>query len=113
MARHRKLHLFDINIPGGVTNMESDFVKHGPPNLTIFETEYCKIGIGICYDLRFPEYAQLLAQSGVQMICYPSNFSLKTGEMHFDILRKGRAVDNLSYVVTCGSGTNIDDKEVF
>lgn len=57
VAKHRKLHLFDINIPGKIVNMESDFVKHGPPQCSIFETEYCKIGLGICYDLRFSEYA--------------------------------------------------------
>lgn len=113
VAKHRKLHLYDINIPGKIVNKESDFVKHGPPAVTIFETEYCKIGIGICYDIRFPEYAQLLKEKGAEIICYPSNFALKTGEMHFDILRQGRAVDNLSYLITCGSASNVEDTEVF
>ena len=93
VAKHRKLHLFDIDIPGKIKNKESDTVKHGPPQFTMFETEYCKIGIGICYDLRFPEYAQMLRNKGAEVICYPANFSMRTGEMHWDILRQCRAVD--------------------
>jgi omega-amidase len=68
-------------------------VKAGPPQVTIFDTEYCKIGVGICYDIRFPEYAQLMNLKGAQMIVYPANFSMRTGELHFELLKRSRAVD--------------------
>lgn len=112
-AKHRKLHLFDINIPGKVVSKESSFVKHGPPQFTIFETEFCKFGIGICYDIRFPEYALLLSKLGAEVLCYPANFSMKTGELHFDLLRRMRAVDCQTYFVTCGSATNIEEPDMF
>lgn len=79
VAEHRKLHLFDINIPGGITFYESEYVKPSPPQFTIFDTEFCKIGLGICYDIRFPEYALQLVGKGAEVICYPANFSLRTG----------------------------------
>lgn len=60
VAIHRKLHMFDVSISTGITFYESEYVKPGPPQFTIFETEYCKIGIGICYDMRIPEYALML-----------------------------------------------------
>lgn len=73
--------------------MESEHVKHGPPQFTIFDTEYCKIGIGICYDIRFPEYALMLNRLGAKVICYPADFSMRTGDLHWDLLRRARAVD--------------------
>ena len=113
VAQHRKLHLFDINIPGGITFYESEYVKAGPPQVTIFDTEYCKIGVGICYDIRFPEYAQLMNQKGAQMIVYPANFAMRTGELHFDLLKRARAVDTQCYLLACASATNKEAPDLF
>jgi omega-amidase len=70
LTKHRKIHLFDIDISGKMTFQESKTLSPGN-NITFFDTEYCKIGIGICYDLRFPELAQLYSQKGCKMIIYP------------------------------------------
>ena len=76
------------------------------------DTEYCTIGIGICYDIRFYEYAHLMAQQA-QVLCYPANFALRTGELHFDLLKRARAVDNQCYVMACACATNAEEGELF
>jgi len=93
IAKYRKMHLFDIDIPGKVTYKESDTFKAGN-QIVVFDTEYCKFGLGICYDIRFPELGILLARNGAKVIVYPGNFSMHTGGLHWDLLLKARALDN-------------------
>ena len=93
-AVHKKLHLFDVNIPGGITFFESSYVQPGEAQLTTFKTEHATFGIGICYDIRFPDYAFLLARErGVHCLAYPANFSMRTGELHWELISRARAVD--------------------
>lgn len=70
VTKHRKVHLFDIDIKDGITFKESDTLSAGN-KVTSFDTKYGKIGVGICYDLRFPEYAMALRQEGCDIIVYP------------------------------------------
>lgn len=94
IAKFRKLHLFDIDIPGKVTYKESDTFGAGNKIVT-FDTEYCKFGLGICYDIRFPELGILMAKQGAKALIYPGNFTVHTGGMqHWDLLLKARALDN-------------------
>lgn len=100
VAKHRKMHLFDINVPGGVRFMESDILSPGN-KFTTFQTEHCKVGVSICYDIRFPEMAQLTAADDeVKMLVYPAAFNTTTGPLHWELLQRARAVDNQLYVVT-------------
>ena len=93
-VQHRKQHLFDVNIPGGITFYESSFMASGPPQFSLFRTEYATFGLGICYDIRFPEYSLLLARKfGAQVLAFPANFSFPTGELHWDLITRSRAVD--------------------
>jgi omega-amidase len=112
-AKHRKLHLFDIDIPGRMTYKESS--KYAPGNnYTVFETEYCNIGIGICYDIRFPEYAQLLKQEhGVKMIVYPAAFNTVTGPMHWELLSRSRALDNNVFLAMCSPSRNYEKPDTY
>lgn len=101
IGTHRKVHLFDINVPGKITFFESDVLSPGN-SPTVLPTEYCKIGLGICYDIRFPEYAWALAKSEeVGLLAYPGNFNMTTGPKHWELLARARAVDNQIYVAVC------------
>ncbi|RZC49405.1 hypothetical protein C5167_017838 [Papaver somniferum] len=100
LAKHRKVHLFDIDIPGKITFMESKTLTAGE-NPTIVDTDVGRIGIGICYDIRFHELAMLYAARGAHLICYPGAFNMTTGPLHWDLLQRARAIDNQLYVATC------------
>jgi omega-amidase len=113
-ASHRKQHLFDVNIPGGVVFSESSFVKPGPAQLSVFETEYARFGLGICYDIRFPEYSFLLARDkGVHVLAFPANFAVRTGELHWDLISRARAVDCQTFVAMNACSRNTDDTSLF
>uniref|UniRef100_A0A8D0BBV1 omega-amidase n=1 Tax=Salvator merianae TaxID=96440 RepID=A0A8D0BBV1_SALMN len=97
IAKHRKIHLFDINVPGKIRFQESETLSPGD-RFSMFDTPYCKIGLGICYDIRFAELAQIYTQKGCQLLVYPGAFNLTTGPAHWELLQRGRAVDNQVYV---------------
>ncbi|XP_050294997.1 omega-amidase NIT2 [Anthonomus grandis grandis] len=97
VAKYRKMHLFDIDIPGGITFKESDVLSAGN-QLAIFEVYGVKVGLGICYDLRFEELAKLYRLQGVEILIYPAAFNTTTGPLHFELLQRSRAIDNQVYV---------------
>ena len=100
IAKHRKVHLFDIDVPDGIRFFESEVLTAGD-DPTMFEIDNLKIGIGICYDIRFPEYAALLRSKDANLLIYPGAFNTTTGPMHWELLQRARAVDNQCFVVTC------------
>ena len=96
----RKIHLFDINIPGKMVFQESETLTGGD-RVTIFDCDFGRFGLGICYDMRFPELAQIAARLGAGAMIYPAAFNTTTGPKHWELLQRARAVDNQMYVVTC------------
>ncbi|CAI2180419.1 2485_t:CDS:10 [Funneliformis geosporum] len=100
IVKHRKVHLFDIDIPGIIKFQESETLSPGS-SLTHFETDYGKVGIGICYDMRFPEMAMIAARKGCIAMIYPGAFNLTTGPLHWELLQRARALDNQFFVATC------------
>jgi predicted amidohydrolase len=98
VARYRKIHLFDIDIPHHVTIRESDTRMAGDVVVTA-PTELGVIGMSICYDLRFPELYRRLTLSGAEVIVVPSAFTFPTGAAHWELLLRARAIENQVYVV--------------
>lgn len=96
IGKHRKVHLFDIDVEGGIRFMESDTLTAGE-NMTVIETEFCKIGVAICYDVRFPEWFRKMALAGAQLIVLPAAFNMTTGPAHWDLTMRARALDNQVY----------------
>ncbi|EPS58088.1 hypothetical protein M569_16728, partial [Genlisea aurea] len=88
-AKHRKIHLFDIDIPGKITYKESDVLTPGEKP-TIVDTDVGRIGIGICHDINFPELAMLYAARGAALICYPAAFEMTTGPLLWELFQRAR-----------------------
>lgn len=106
IAKHRKAHLFDINVQGGQYFKESDTLTAGN-QVTVFNTEFCKIGICICYDFRFPELARLMASKGAKIILVPAAFNMTTGPAHWEIMFRSRALDNQVYALGTASARDL------
>ncbi|MEN6294481.1 MAG: carbon-nitrogen hydrolase family protein [Methanobacterium sp.] len=102
---HRKMHLFDIDIPGKISFKESDTLSAGN-QITLIDTELCKIGVAICYDIRFPELSRLMALEGAELIVIPGAFNMTTGPAHWETLIRGRAIDNQLYVAAASPARN-------
>jgi nitrilase len=105
VARYDKIHLFDVYVDreGGEQYKESATMKHGETPV-VASTPYGNIGLSVCYDLRFPElYRGMLAQD-IFMITAPSAFTARTGEKHWEMLLRARAVENLCFVIAPGQG---------
>ncbi|KAI7900761.1 carbon-nitrogen hydrolase [Cokeromyces recurvatus] len=107
IAKHRKVHLFDIDITGQIRFKESDVLSEGDW-LTHIETKYGKLGVGICYDMRFPEMAMIAARKGCLAMIYPGAFNMTTGPLHWELLQRARAVDNQMYVAACGPARDVN-----
>jgi predicted amidohydrolase len=101
LATHRKVHLFDIDIPGKITFKESDALSPGNKVTIVDLPEYGKIAVAICYDVRFPELAMIAARKGCFLLVYPGAFNLTTGELHWELQARARAMDNQIYVGLC------------
>lgn len=98
IGRHRKMHLFDIDVEGGQRFKESETITAGY-DITVFETPYGKMGVLICYDLRFPELSRLLVQRGAKVIIVPAAFNMTTGPAHWELLFRCRALDNQVFAI--------------
>jgi predicted amidohydrolase len=96
-ATYRKIHLFDVDVPGGKRFRESETIEAGNAPVVV-ETPWAKLGLSICYDLRFPELYRALVARGARLVAVPSAFTLETGKDHWRVLLRARAIENQAYV---------------
>ncbi|MCJ1224678.1 hypothetical protein MMC12_001323 [Toensbergia leucococca] len=108
LATHRKLHLFDISIPGKITFRESDVLSPGNKLTLVDLPPYGRIALAICYDIRFPEMATIAARKGCFLLLYPGAFNLTTGQLHWKLQARARAVDNQVYVGVCSPARDME-----
>ncbi|KAF2737173.1 carbon-nitrogen hydrolase [Polyplosphaeria fusca] len=108
LATHRKVHLFDIDIPGKIKFKESEVLSPGNKVTILDLPEYGKIAIAICYDIRFPELATIAARKGAFLLLYPGAFNLTTGALHWELQARARAMDNQVYVGLCSPARDME-----
>lgn len=106
IGKHRKVHLFDIDIKGGQTFKESDTLTAGDSD-TVFDTEFGKIGVMLCFDIRFPELSRMMVNDGAKVIFVPAAFNMTTGPAHWELSFRTRALDNQIYMVGCAPARDV------
>lgn len=103
-GRYDKIHLFDVDVPGtSESYRESATIEAGDRSL-IVDTPFGKLGIAICYDLRFPEQFRQMAETGLDVLAVPSAFTARTGAAHWELLVRARSVENLCYTIASDQG---------
>ena len=110
-AVYRKIHMFDVEV-GGVVYRESESEEPGEAPLAC-EVEGWKLGLTVCYDLRFPELYRILAVEGAELVTVPAAFTLFTGKDHWELLLRARAVENQCYVVAANQWGVVEGKASF
>ncbi|EER23452.1 hypothetical protein D8B26_001560 [Coccidioides posadasii str. Silveira] len=108
IATHRKTHLFDIDIPGKIKFKESEVLSAGNKITIVDLPEYGKVGLAICYDIRFPESAMIAARKGCFLLVYPGAFNTTTGPLHWSLLGRARALDNEVYSALCSPARDMN-----
>jgi predicted amidohydrolase len=103
-ARYDKIHLFDVQLGGGETYRESATFAPGDALVTADGPADCKLGLTICYDMRFPELYRALAQRGAEVITAPSAFTRPTGQAHWEILLRARAIETGAFIAAPAQG---------
>lgn len=112
-ARYSKIHLFDVDLPTGEKYRESNTVAGGD-TATLADTPFGKIGMTICYDLRFPHLYRSLSQKGAFLLTVPSAFTETTGRAHWHVLLRARAIENGAFVIApAQGGTHANGRQTY
>lgn len=112
-ARYDKVHLFDVNLPDGVSWRES--AVYGPgDSLAAVDTPWARIGLSVCYDLRFADLYRRLSDAGATILTVPAAFTVPTGRAHWETLLRARAIESAAFVIAAAQvGTHEDGRETY
>lgn len=112
-ARYDKLHMFDVDLPNGESWKESKIYAPGA-GAVVVQAPLAKIGLSICYDVRFPHLYRAMARAGAEVLCVPAAFTRQTGEAHWKTLLTARAIENGAFVIApAQGGTHEDGRETY
>jgi nitrilase len=103
VARYDKIHLFDVRLDNGEEYHESKAIAAGAAPV-VADTPFGRLGLAVCYDLRFPELFRRMVDQGAELFAVPSAFTVQTGRAHWELLVRSRAVENLAWVVAAAQG---------
>ena len=113
VARYSKIHMFDVQVGDGQTYRESNTYRAGEEAVVV-ETPWCKLGLSICYDIRFPYLYRDLAKAGADVIVTPAAFTKVTGEAHWHVLQRARAIENGVFIVTAAqTGEHAEGRQTY
>jgi nitrilase len=113
VARYDKIHLFDVVLSATETYKESDTTEPGN-EVVVVNTPFGKLGLAVCYDIRFPELFRCLLNKGAEIIAVPAAFTMPTGKAHWELLARSRAVENFCYLIgACQGGIHSDNRETY
>lgn len=104
VARFDKIHLFDVHIPERNEHYEETSWTEPGSETTVIETPFGRMGVAVCYDLRFPELFRRMQADGAELFALPAAFTATTGRAHWEVLVRARAIENLCYVIAAGQG---------
>src|SRR6202012_5831559 len=108
VATYDKLHMFDVDLPNGDRYRESSLYEPGA-EARLVDTPWGKLGLTICYDMRFPQLYRALAKAGAEIIAVPAAFPRPTGEAHWEVLLRARAIENGVFVLAAAQGGQHED----
>lgn len=104
VGRYDKIHLFDVSVPGSEERYQESATIEAGEDALVVDTPFGRLGLSICYDLRFPELFRHMANLGMDILAVPSAFTARTGAAHWEVLLRARSVENLCYTIAANQG---------
>lgn len=113
VARYDKIHMFDVQLSETEVYKESALIEPGTETVVI-DSPIGKLGLAVCYDVRFPDQFKSLVKKGAEIVALPSAFTMKTGNAHWELLMRSRAIDNFVYMMgACQGGTHTNGRQTY
>ncbi len=114
VACYKKIHLFDAQVKPGVEVYEESNTVCPGQDIVVLDSPFGRLGLAICYDLRFPELFRAMATQGAELIAVPTAFTVKTGQAHWEVLMRARAIENFCYLIgACQTGAHENGRKTF